>query len=129
MNWWIKDISSINQQIKSGKNKKESLVKKRLLSYLSLFCYMQTSAAVKQNNIPAAEYFGKLYLLVDPTNSEASYLMAEVNAKQGKKEDALKALDQAIKNGFEDRKRLENDSAFIGLKNEMEFEKIIEKLK
>lgn len=127
--WWKKDIASINQQIKNGKGSKESLIKKRLLSYLSLVCYMQTSGALKQDNIPAAEYFGKLYILVDPTNNEAYYLMAEVNAKQGKNADALKNLEKAVENGFEDKKRLENDSAFVGLKSDIHFGKLLERIK
>jgi hypothetical protein len=129
INWWVKDIAAINQSIKNGKDKKETLVKKRLLSYLSLVCYMQTSGALKQNNIRAAEHFGKLYILVDPTNNEAYYMAAEINAKQAKNTEALKALEQAIKNGFEDKKRLENDSAFVALKENQEFKKIVEIMK
>jgi tetratricopeptide (TPR) repeat protein len=127
--WWKKDIASINQQIKSGKNNKESLVKKRLLSYLSLVCYMQTSGALKQNNIPAAEYFGNLYELVDPTNNEAYYLIAEIGAKQGRNVEAIKALEEAVKNDFKDKKRLEGDDAFVELKDDERFIKILEKMK
>jgi len=129
MNWWVKDVASINQQIKNGKDKKDVLIKKRLLSYLSLFCYMQTSGALKQNNVPAAEYFGKLYILVDPTNNEAYYLMAEINAKQSNNADAIKNIDKSIKNGFEDKKRLETDSSFIGLKGDNEFKKVLGNIK
>jgi hypothetical protein len=127
--WWKKEIASLNQQIKNDKNSKESLVKKRLLSYLSLVCYMQTSGALKQNNVPMEEYFGQLYILVDPTNNEAYYLMAEIKAKQGKNDIALKALEEAVKNGFEDKKRLESDEAFAAIKNEDGFAKIVEKIK
>jgi len=126
--WWKKEIASLNQQIKNDKNSKESLVKKRLLSYLSLVCYMQTSGALKQNNIPMAEYFGQLYILVDPTNNEAYYLMAEIKAKQGKNDIALKALDEAVKNGFEDKKRLEDDSSFIGIRNDEAFKNVLKKI-
>jgi hypothetical protein len=127
--WLQKDITAINREIKSGKNKDEVLVKKRLLSYLSLVCYMQTSAALKQNNIPAAEYFGQLYILVDPTNKEAYYLLAEVNAIQKKNKEALNLLEQAIKNGFDEKKRIENDSVFTELKTDATFAKMLEGMK
>lgn len=128
-NWWQKDITAINSQIKSNKDKKETLVKKRLLSYLSLVCYMQTSGGLKQNNIPAAEHFGNLYILVDPTNTEAYYLMAEINAIQGENPEALKALEHAVENGFDDKKRIENDNVFSILKNDAGFKKVAEKIK
>jgi dienelactone hydrolase len=127
--WWSKTISDINQKIKTGKNKEEVLIQKRILSYLSLVCYMQTSSSLKQNNIPAAEYACKMYLLVDPTNSEADYLMAEIQAEQGKKNEAIKSLEHSVKNGFTDKKRLENDSVFIQLKTDPGFLKLVEKIK
>jgi hypothetical protein len=127
--WMRNDINAINQQIKAGKDKKEVLIKKRLLSYLSLVCYMQTSGSLKQHNLQAAEYFDNLYLLVDPTNSEAHYFNAEINAQKGNKEVALKALDEAIKNGFSEKARMQSDSAFQELKKDAAFEKVIEKIK
>lgn len=127
--WWQKEIASMNQQIKAGKNGNEALIKKRLLSYLSLVCYMQTNGALKQNNLPAAEYFDKMYILVDPENSEAHYFNAEIKAKQGNADAAIKELQQSVKNGFNERKRLENDSVFVGIKNDAEFRKVLGSIK
>ncbi|MGQ0827857.1 MAG: TPR end-of-group domain-containing protein [Bacteroidota bacterium] len=128
LNWWKKEISSIDQKIKTEKNKEEILIYKRILNYLSLVCYMQTTGALSQNNIPAAEHFGRLYVLIDPTNNESHYLMASVNAKQGKIQEAITALNSAVKNGFADVARLKNDVSFNAIKNTKEFEKIVEKL-
>jgi hypothetical protein len=127
--WWQKDVAAMNQQIKSGKDKNEALIKKRLLSYLSLVCYMQTSGALKQNDMRAATYFDNLYILVDPTNPEAHYFMAEINAKQGNTAVALKALEEAVNKGFNEKGRMQNDSTFAGIKNEAAFVKVLEKIK
>ena len=83
LNWWNKEIASINRT-KKGKDASETRIKKRLLSYLSLVCYMQTSSALEQNNLSSAEHFGKLYILVDPENKEATRLIEEVNKKKVK---------------------------------------------
>jgi hypothetical protein len=128
-NWWQKDIASINQQIKSGKDKNEALIKKRLLSYLSLVCYMQTSGALKQNDLRAAAYFDNLYILVDPGNSEAHYFMAEISARQANTGAAIKALEEAVKNGFTEKARMQHDSAFAGIRNEAAFVKVLESVK
>lgn len=127
--WWQKEVASLNQQIKAGKNSQDAQIKKRLLGYLSLVCYMQTNGALKENNLRAAEYFDNMYVLVDPTNSEAHYFQAEIKAKQGDNANAIKALDEAVKNGFAEKARMENDSAFAGMKNEAEFVKVVGKVK
>lgn len=125
LNWWQKEIASMNRSIK-GKNNSETQIKKRLLSYLSLVCYMQTSSAIKQNDLNAADHFGKLYILIDPENSEAHYLMAEINAKKGNKSAAVSSLENAVKFGFTDKNRAENNSAFEVIKNEKDFVKLME---
>jgi hypothetical protein len=129
LSWWQNEIASMNRQIRSEKNKNEVLIKKRLLSYLSLVCYMQTNGALKQNNLAAAEHFGKIYVLVDPENTEAHYLMAVINAKNENSMAAFHSLSQAIQHGFSDKKRIENDDAFSGLRKEQEFGKILQRIK
>ena len=125
---WKKEITALNQKIKSEKNKIDVLVYKRVLNYLSLAAYMQASGALKQNAIPAADYFCKVYVLVDPTNNEAHYLTASVKIKQGKTNEAISSLNDAIKNGFTDLPRLQNDSAFISLKDTKEYKDVVSKI-
>lgn len=127
-NWWKKDIASLNNKIKKGPPN-EVLINKRILSFLSLMMYLQTTEFMKQRNTAAADYFSKLYLLVDPDNSEAHYLAAELNAIQGNQTDAINFLNSAIKNGFTDKARLENDKAFIQMNKRAEFQKIAGEIK
>ncbi len=128
MDWWQKDIASLNQKIKKGKDKDQVLIYKRVLGYLSLAVYMQASGTLQQNNMNAADHFCKLYVLIDPTNTEAHYLMASVNAKQGKTKEAIRSLNAAITNGFVDVARLQRDSTFIGIKNTKEFWDLVRKV-
>ena len=101
---------------------------KRLLNFLSLAAYMQTAGALKQNNLPAADFFGKIYILVDPTNNEAHYLSASVYAKEGKTKEAIKSLNGAVKNGFTDVARLQSDSAFMEINKTKEYWDLIRKI-
>ncbi len=124
---WKKEISQLNEKIKNGKNKNEVQMNKRVLDYLSLVAYMQASGALKQNQVQAADYFCKIYVLVDPTNSEAHYLTAVVNAKQGNQTEAIVSLHKAIINGFSDVPRLQSDSAFISMQNTPDFLEVVKK--
>ncbi|MCE9537902.1 MAG: hypothetical protein K8R85_01610 [Bacteroidetes bacterium] len=129
LTWWNKDIAALNQKIRAGKDKNKILMNKRLLNFLSLAAYMQTSGALKQNNLPAAEFFCKIYMLVDPANNEAHYLMAEIFVINRKNKEAIKSLNLAIENGFTDIARLQNDVAFSEIKNTKEFSDAIKGIK
>lgn len=123
--WWKQDIVSLNQKIKTGKDKEETLMFARSLNYLSLACYMQASGMLKQNNIKAAEFYSKLYVLIDPTNKEAYYITASINAINGSNKMAIESLNESIKNGFTDLKRLEEDSVFFKMKDDVGFMKVL----
>ena len=125
---WKREIGGLNQKIKNEKDKNAEQMYKRVRGYLSLAAYMQASGALKQNAIPAADYFCKIYVLVDPTNNEAYYLTANVAAKQGKTNEAISALNQSVKNGFKDLPRLQTDSAFVSLKGMKEFDEVVKQI-
>lgn len=125
--WWQKEVSTINQKIKISKDKDDVNMQKRILNFLSLACYMQTNGLLKQNNIPGANYWDKMYVLIDPTNSEAHYFMAEIKAKQNDTAGAITALNNAVKNGFNDVNRLQNDEAFAAMKGDAKFGEVVKK--
>jgi poly(3-hydroxybutyrate) depolymerase len=127
-NWWQKDIQAVNAKIRNGP-KNEALIYKRVLGYLSLMMYIQTTEFIKQSNISAAVHFDKLYLLVDPTNSEAHYLAAELSAIQGNAEEAITYLKSAVKNGYGDKPRLQDDKAFKNIKGRADFQDVLEEIK
>lgn len=127
--WWQKEVVAMNAKTKSSKEEEEvKHMYKRLLEYLSLACYSQTFGLLSQNNIQGAEYFGKLYLTVDPTNKEASYLMAVISAKKGKQKEMESYFAKAIANGFDDISRVGADTTFNKYKTEKSFQDILAKI-
>ncbi len=125
--WWKKEAMRIAQK-SASKDATEKHKANRILAYFSLVAYMQTGGALSQNNLPVAEKFSQIYLIVDPTNSEAHYLNAVLKAKQNKSTEAIAALNKAIENGFIDKARLQNDPAFGTLKTEKGFDELVAKL-
>lgn len=121
INWWKKNVQELNTKIKSEKDPLIADINKRILAYLSVVAYSQTSGLIKQKNIAVAEYFGNIYLLVDPENDEAHYLNACINALKRNKAEAIESLKKAVKYGFEDKTRMETDSCFKEIKNEKAF--------
>lgn len=127
--WWSENIATLNHKIKTEKDKNKMLMNKRVLGFLSLMAYMQTSGALQQNNLPAAAFFGEIYILVDPQNNEAHYLKAVVLSKKGNNMEAIKSLNLAIVNGYTDTERLENEPAFNEIKNTKEVVGMIKNMK
>jgi hypothetical protein len=127
--WWQQEITDLNKKIKSEKDKSLVLIYKRTLGFLSLAAYMQTTSALNQNALPAAELFSKIYVLVDPTNSEAYYLTAFLNAIKGNAPEVNRNINEAQKNGFKDINRLQNDTVFNRYRSDEEFIKAVQKMK
>lgn len=127
VDWWKQETASMNKIIKNGK-KADVLMNKRTLDYLSLVAYMQTTSAIKQQNLMASKMFCQIYLTIDPTNNEAHYLNAITLAIEGKDKETIAALEEAVKNGFKDITRLESDNAFIKLKETDAFKAILKKV-
>ena len=127
--WWSKNIATLNHQIETENDKNKILLNKRIRGFLSLMAYMYTSGALQQNNLPAAAFFGEIYILVDPKNNEAHYLKAVVLSKKGNNIEAIKSLNLAIVNGYTDIERLENEPAFNEIKSTKEFGVMIKNMK
>lgn len=126
--WWQQEVATMNKKVKS-ENANEVLMYKRMLDYLSLVAYMQTTGMLQQQNLQAAKMFCQIYQIIDPTNSESHYLNATLLAIEGKDKETIAALNEAIKNGFKDIVRLESDNTFIKLKETEEFKAILKKVK
>lgn len=127
IDWWKQETASMNKTVKNGKQD-EVLMTKRILDYLSLVAYMQTTSALKQQNLPAAKMFCQIYLTVDPKNNEAHYLNAITLAIEGKDKETISSLEKAVENGFKDISRLESDNVFIKLRETEEFKAILKKV-
>jgi hypothetical protein len=129
MVWWTKDIKALNQKIATDKNKNKVLMYKRTLSFLSLAAFMQTNGALKQNAVPAADFFSKIYLLVDPQNKDAHYIVASIYAKQGNAKLAVKSLESAVKYGYTDSEQLKTDASFESIRTTNEFQNVLKSIK
>ena len=80
---------------------------------------------MQQGNLYAAERMFQIVLQQDPKNNLASYNMACIRALSGKKEEALKYLEIALKNGYNDIKHLQIDKDLMSIRKESEYERLL----
>jgi hypothetical protein len=96
----------------------------RLQAYLSLAFYSISNQMINKDQDKTAAYFVSLYKLADPTNSEAWYFSAILDARNRDAAKAKEDLQKAVALGFNDKKRLELQPEFSdGAVNLNEIEK------
>lgn len=122
--WWKNNESHYFESPKAGA---DLFMRQRLRWYVSLMCYSYANQALKTNNTMAAEKFITVYSIVDPTNCEWAYMKSTLYLKVGLKENAIALLEKAIKLGFKDQSRLNNDANFNSLKTNSKFLELLEK--
>lgn len=119
MNYWNTTINDLHAKAKGITP--EAAMNQRLLAYLSLAFYSISNQFINQNQNDGASYFVTLYKLADPTNSEAWYFSALLNARNNNTKAASDNLLQAIENGFKDAKRMRQQPEFQALQSPINF--------
>lgn len=109
-NYWDKTIADVKSKAKS--KSPESAMYQRLQAYLSLAFYSISNQLIHQNQNKEAERFVSLYKKADPTNSEAWYFSAILDARNNNAKGATDDLLKAVALGFNDKKRLELQPEF-----------------
>ena len=77
----------------------------------------------------ATAHFLTIYGLVDPTNPEYCYLFASLYARENNPDKAMSSLQDGVRLGFSDLKRLEADATFNVIKDRPAFKELVAKIK
>lgn len=126
--WWQQKVSQLNMQIRSDTLSNLALQDQRLLAFLSLASYMGSIHALSMQRSDFAVQFLTLYSTIDPLNPEHSYLFACLYARENNNKMVISNLQDAVKLGFSDLRRIKNDSNFVSLRNQPAFENIIKQI-
>lgn len=108
--YWEKTINEV--KAKAQLKNAESQMYQRLQAYLSLAFYTISNQMINRNENKIAEFFVALYKMADPTNSEAWYFSAILDARNKEAGKSIKDLEKAIALGFNDKKRLMQQPEF-----------------
>jgi len=127
MNYWTKEINDLKAKTKIPNA--EAAMNQRLLAYLSLAFYSISNQLINGNNNEQAAYFDTLYKTVDPTNSEAWYFSAILNARSNNVKATEDDLMQAVANGFNDTQRMMQQPEFQALSSQLNLAKISSSIK
>lgn len=122
MQYWNNTINDLNS--KSKTQTAEGTMYQRLLAYLSLALYSISNQLINQNQNDQAANFVSLYKLADPTNSEAWYFAAILDARKNDANAVNEDLFKAVKNGFNDKERMLQQHEFQSLQPAINYAEI-----
>ncbi len=126
-NYWVKAIADL--KIKAAIKNRETAMYQRLQAYLSLAFYSISNRMITSGNMNEAAYFVDLYKMADPTNSEAWYFSALLNARNNNADATTSDLLKAVANGFNDKNRLAQQPEFQQLGTRINLNEIISRMK
>ena len=108
--FWNQTASDLKR--KAALHSDEGAMNERLLAYLSLAFYSFSNQLIAANRNQDAQYFVDLYKMVDPSNSEAWYFSAILDARNNNVRAAENDLLKAVSNGFTDKDRMRQQTEF-----------------
>ena len=124
--WWKGEVDRLNKFISVTKEESEKHLLRRVLEYLSLALYSNSSSAYTQGNYAEAEHFIELYALIDSDNPEPEFMWAQIFARKKDIDKSLNHLKRSAELGFKEKARVENDSIFQKLNNDKRFAEIMD---
>ena len=122
MHYWTSTINDLKAKV-AAKTAASGMYQ-RLLAYLSLAFYSISNQFINGNQNDAARHFVELYKMADPTNSEAWYFSAILDAREGNAHAATGDLLSAVSHGFNDRNRLRQQPEFRRLAGSIDLARI-----
>jgi tetratricopeptide (TPR) repeat protein len=126
--WWTGQIKML-KAMETSKDTNKRVMASRVLMLLNILCYETGRNYSNLKRFSAAAICFQLASIVDPENKNNYFLLARTYSLNGETNEALRSLEQAIKAGYNNRKIVEQDSAFMSLKNEKRFREILLRLK
>jgi hypothetical protein len=87
----------------------------------------QLTALIQEKKYAEAEEISRNLLKLIPHDPNGPYNLACVLARQGKLDEAMAALDQAVSLGFNNAKHIETDDDLVPLRERDDFKKLLEK--
>jgi hypothetical protein len=122
--YWKIKAKKLQRQIKS-KNIEESKMAERIQSKIWMWCYESGLEFKKNNEIDFFIFANKLWTLIRPDHIYPNFQLAKYYASTGDNKETLYFLKRCVNNGLIDKKVLISTKEFENLKNNKDFQKLL----
>ena len=125
--WWNKEISALNQKIKTEKDLHYKAMYYRLKEFISIACFSMARDLIHGGFYDQARRIVKIYQMDDPQNPDVYFYKACLYMIENQVDSAKVALAKARDLGFESWNRLKEYQCFSKVKNVDDFLKNVKK--
>ncbi len=129
LDWWKNKLRNFSQRTAKYTDPEDTLMVARLKAYLSLLCYSNATAAMKQNEHEMANRIVTIYAMADPSNPEPNYLSAVLRSWANDSTACFDELNTAISKGFSDKGRLMQQREFESYRKSPRFFDLMQNMK
>lgn len=121
-------IATLRKDFEAREPSDRRRVVRRALTHLFEVFY-EWGTIKHANNYPLAIRYLEIAVEINPGDSRASYRLACMYSMKGEKKKALATLTAAVEKGFADLTSLESSKELETIRNEAEFQRIVERLR
>ena len=126
--WWANETFSLTRLRDKGSSENSQMAY-RLLNFISILCSEQGTSLYRNRFFIQAAFLFKICTSSDSENPNNYYNLARSLAGLGKSKESVEALSAAVNHGFNSRKMVESDPAFVKVSNDARYKTILLKLK
>lgn len=126
--WWQNETRGL-VRIRDKGNPENSQMASRVLNFISILCSEQGTSFYRNRNYDLSAFLFGICTLSDSENPANYYNLARSLAPSGKLKQSLDALTESVNHGFNSRKTIEADPAFMAIRNDTRYKALIVKMK
>jgi tetratricopeptide (TPR) repeat protein len=128
LNWWTVQIRML-RSLETGRDTNRQNIATRVLMLVNVVSLETGRNYLNIKKYGAASICYRLASITDPENKNIHFMLAKIYALNNETAESLRSLEKAIKLGYENRKSIEKEPAFIPLKNMKRFIEILNEIK
>jgi pimeloyl-ACP methyl ester carboxylesterase len=121
-------LDNLRKQAQEKKDSTERRVARRVLEAFNVQVFQEVATLFEQKDYKRAALKLELAAQLQPDDPVMRYVLARAYALDGRKKKALASLREAVERGFKDLANLKQNKAFDALRNEAEYQKMVEEL-
>ena len=125
LNWFSREYPKLHKRTENETDPMAKKMYQRVESSLLTYCLEMMIVSLNQNELDQAEMYYQFSDLMKPDTVSMTYNLACLRARQGKLEEAVTALEKAVRLGYKNRAGIENDSDLDAIKSLEGYKKII----
>jgi pimeloyl-ACP methyl ester carboxylesterase len=126
--WWKNEARALIRLRDKG-SAENSQMASRVLNFISILCSEQGTSYYRNKIYAQAAFLFEICTLSDSENPNNYYNLARSLAGSGKSKESVDALSAAMNHGFNSRKTIESDPAFVKIRNYTRYKALILKMK